>query len=405
MRATDQMLAKIAAEIEQQQAFQDKLLEDADRENRDLTDTDLELLTRSRNVIADKQKQVAPIQESRRISSENSEMIAELARFTNETRNKKSAEEVEYRSAGHWVSDYIQSKTGVEAAMARVSQYNEQRAAAHQTTADNAGLLQTPGLAPVLNFIDTARPMTTWLGPRPIPSNQWTRPKVTQHTSVTAQSAEKGELASRKMTIGKVAVTATTLGGYVNVSRQDIDWSQPGIMDLIINDLAGQYAIETENKCVDDLTAGATTGPTLATGALTAAAVATAFWTAAGSVFAACKGQGRVIGVCGTDMLGLYGPLFPPVNPQNAISAGFNAGDFSSGLVGSISGIPMYVSPGMATLTTLILSTAAAEVYEDRIGSLQVVEPSVLGVQVAYAGYFADVIMQATGIQKIVKTP
>ena len=59
----------------------------------------------------------------------------------------------------------------------------------------------------------------------------------------------------------------------------------------------------------------------------------------------------------------------------------------------------------MAALTTLVLSTAAAEVYEDRVGALQVVEPSVLGVQVAYAGYFADLVMQAAGIQKIVKTP
>ena len=49
------------------------------------------------------------------------------------------------------------------------------------------------------------------------------------------------------MTIGKVPVTADTYGGYVNVSRQDIDWTQPAIMDIVINDLAGQYAIETED--------------------------------------------------------------------------------------------------------------------------------------------------------------
>jgi hypothetical protein len=53
----------------------------------------------------------------------------------------------------------------------------------------------------------------------------------------------------------------------------------------------------------------------------------------------------------------------------------------------------------------LVMSTASAEVYEDRIGALQVVEPSVLGVQVAYAGYFADVVISAAGIQKIHKAP
>jgi len=59
----------------------------------------------------------------------------------------------------------------------------------------------------------------------------------------------------------------------------------------------------------------------------------------------------------------------------------------------------------MADNKILVMSTAAAEVYEDRLGSLQVVEPSVLGVQVAYAGYFAPLIIQATGIQVITKTP
>ena len=59
----------------------------------------------------------------------------------------------------------------------------------------------------------------------------------------------------------------------------------------------------------------------------------------------------------------------------------------------------------MAALTMLVLSTAAAEVYEDRIGSLQVVEPSVLGVQVAYAGYFAASPVLPSGIIKVVKTP
>ena len=36
--------------------------------------------------------------------------------------------------------------------------------------------------------------------------------------------------------------------------------------------------------------------------------------------------------------------------------------------------------------------------YEDRIGSLQVVEPSVLGVQVAYAGYFTWLVVETTGL-------
>jgi hypothetical protein len=90
---------------------------------------------------------------------------------------------------------------------------------------------------------------------------------------------------------------------------------------------------------------------------------------------------------------------------MNQQGQGFSAADFSSGLAGVIAGIPIYVSPAVAANTALVFSTAAAEVYEQRVGSLQVVEPSVLGVQVAYAGYFTPMVIEATGIIKITKTP
>jgi hypothetical protein len=93
------------------------------------------------------------------------------------------------------------------------------------------------------------------------------------------------------------------------------------------------------------------------------------------------------------------------VNPTNAISTGFSAADFGTGLIANISGIPVYVSGGVGTLRMLVFSTAAAEVYEDRIGALSVVEPSVLGVQVAYAGLFTPMVIESTAIVKVVKTP
>ena len=94
-------------------------------------------------------------------------------------------------------------------------------------------------------------------------------------------------------------------------------------------------------------------------------------------------------------MLGLWAPLFAPVNPQNAQSPGFEAANFGTGLMGSISGVPVYMDAGLAAGAMLLISSSALEVYEDRIGSLQVVEPSVLGVQVAYAGYFCWLIVDA----------
>ena len=191
----------------------------------------------------------------------------------------------------------------------------------------------------------SSTPPARWcphLGPRELPSKTWTRPKVTQHTAVAEQSAEKAELTSQKMIIGEVTGTAQTFGGYVNVSRQLIDWATGGsIMDLIISDLAQQYALQTENDATDTFLAAATAASTnLATGANTEAQVTAAFWGAVGQVYAGTKGAGRVIAAASPQMLGLLGPLFAPINPQDSQSTGFQAVNYGQGAAGAISRCP-----------------------------------------------------------------
>ena len=399
-RQTDHMLAKYVNEIEERQNFVDGVFTAAD--GKDLTDDQLALVTDTRQRMEEVNKKIEPLMEMRRISGDSAERIKQLAVYMQD--KPAGPESVEYRTAGEYVLDYWKGSLGATDAMKRMDLYN--RAASHQTTADNPGLLPTPIVEPVINFIDTARPITTWLGARQIPSASWNRPKVTQHTEVAVQpTGEKNELVSQKMTITKTAVNAQTYGGYVNISRQDIDWSTPSIMDLVISDLAAQYGSTTEAALGAALLAGATAGTTVPTGAATAAELAGALWAATASVYSITKGQGRVAFFVSPDMLGLWGPLFAPVNPVTAQSAGFEAANFGSGLMGAVSGVPVYMSAGLPAGTNLVVSSAAVEVYEDRIGSLQVVEPSVLGVQVAYAGYYTWWIADAGGVVKIATTP
>jgi HK97 family phage major capsid protein len=402
MRTTDQMLTRLIAESEEKQAFIDGVVEDAEKEARDLNSQEMELATRAKDRIGEINKQVETLKEARRIGSESLSKIAELAPFMRD-RDEKRPQEVEYRSAGEYVLDLWRSGVGDTAAVQRMEIYN--RAAAHQTTAGVPGLLPAPIIEPVINFIDASRPLVTALGPRQLPGQTWTRPKVTQHTSVAAQSAEKAELVSQAMVVSKLTGTAYTYGGYVNVSRQSVDFTQPGIFDIVVNDLAAQYAIQTEGYAATTFAAAATAGSTLPTGTNTADQVSGALWAAAVSIYSATKGIGRIFAVIPPGLAGAWGPLFPPVNPMNSQSTGMNASGFGSGMFGSIAGIPVYVSNSVAANTALVFSSAAAEVYEDRIGSLSVVEPSVLGIQVAYAGYFSAMTIESTGIIKITKTP
>jgi HK97 family phage major capsid protein len=398
--ASDQLLARMVGEIEERQQLIDGIVQDAQEQKKELDQPRLEQIERAKNRISELNEQMKPLEEARRISGESSERIAALAKFMSQDDKPTKAE---YRSAGEYVMDRWRSGLGNGEASHRLDLYH--RAAAHQTTADNAGLIPTPILGPVVSFIDQNRTLVSQLGPRQLPGQTWSRPKVTQHTSIATQASEKAELVSQKMLITKLTGTATTLGGYVNVSRQDIDFTQPGVMDIVINDLASVYAIQTEAASFTTFDAAATPGVAIPTGAATAGAVSTSLWDAASKIYTATKGAGRVFAITGPDMLPILGPVFPPVNPQNAISPGLAAGDFGTGVVGQISGIPLYVSAGCGTLRILVFSTSAAEVYEDRIGALQVVEPSVLGVQVAYAGYFTPMVIEGTAIVKIVKTP
>ena len=340
------------------------------------------------------------------------ERAVEVHREFDRLRNQTDNGPIEYRSTGAYLVDYIAGSTGSRQAMERLEVYN--RAAAHQKTSDNLGVVPDPIVGDVVNFIDAARPAVSFFGARDLPSATWYRPKVTQRTLVAAQGSagaaadEKTELVSQKMTITRLTGNAVTYGGYVNVSRQDIDFASPSMLDVVIQDLAAQYAIQTEAVLGTLINAQATTVEvTGAAGTETADTLAAALWTAAANVYAAVKGVGRLALIVPPSMLGRWGRLFAPVNPQNSQSTGFNAGDFGSGVVGNISGIPVVCSPGFPTVTNnlgALVSTAAIEVYEQRVGALQVTEPSVLGVQVAYAGYFTPMVIETTGVQRIINT-
>jgi hypothetical protein len=315
--------------------------------------------------------------------------------------------EINYRSAGHYALEMYQASLGDRAAAERLELFH--RAAAHQKTSDNLGVVPDPIVGDVVNFVDAARPLVTLIGPQNLPSSTFHRPRVTQGTSVAVQGSagaaadEKAELVSQKMTISRLTATAVTYGGYVNVSRQDIDFSSPQIMDIIINDLASRYAIQTE--AATGTTLDGSTSTNVGYGASpTAATIRAAIWSAASTIFTATAGQGRVVLALAPDRLNVFGPLFTPIVSVAQTGDGLSAGDYSSGLVGAVAGVPTYMSAGLASGKAFLFSTAAIDVFEQRVGTLQVTEPSVLGVQVAYAGYFTPLRLVDNGIIELTAT-
>lgn len=403
---TDAMIARLEGELEERNAFIQGIIGGAQDADRDLTDNETELIVSARSRVENLRSQLDTLADSREITMRARERSASLHRDMAAGRRKIDKGEVEYRSAGHYTVDAYKAAMGDREARERLEIFT--RAADHDRTSDLTGVVPDPIVGGLLNFIDAARPIVNVLGPRPLPSATWHRPKVTQHTAVARQGTngaaadEKSELVSQKLTITRLNASAVTYGGYVNVSRQSIDLGE-GVMDAVVNDLAASYSIETEAAAAAALIASGTT-PVSVGNIPDSDTIAAAIWEAAGIIYNATRGLGRLVLAVSPNTLGTFGPLFAPVNPESAQSTGFSAGQFGQGAMGAIAGVTLVMSSGLTGNEAVMFSTAAAEVYEQRVGTLQVTEPSVMGTQVGYAGYFTPLLVEAGGVVPITQS-
>ncbi|MGV8064557.1 phage major capsid protein [Mycobacterium kansasii] len=399
--ASDDHIRRLENELREKQAFANEIICRAQTSGRDLTDDERGLIVETRGRIEKIKEQLETVEGYAKAAYETLHRSRQIGEAIESYRTQVASGPVEYRSAGAYALDMYHASLGSREAAERIEIYH--RTAAHQKTSDNLGVIPDPIVGEVVNFIDSARPIVAALGPKPLTNATWYRPKVTQHTSVDKQGSagaaadQKTELVSQKMTITRLTGNAKTFGGYVNVARQNIDFSQPSILDAIINDLASQYAIDTEAEVGAALAAASDATPE-SYDASSQTSVAAAVWGAASKAYTACRGQGRLLLAVAPDVLSVFGPLFAPYGPFNQQGTGFMAGNFGQGPVGTISGVPVLMSAGLGAGEAFLFSSAALEVYEQRVGVLQVTEPSVLGVQVAYAGYFTALEIQDSGI-------
>jgi len=260
MSALDTVIRKLEGELDERKSAYEAILSHAEQEGREPNESETatmsELTVRMRQI----GDQLKGYDETDKVIGDFAVRARELDSSIQTRRDAPNG--VQYRSAGEYALDAYKSALGDQAAKSRMEVFY--RAAAHQKTADNLGVIPDPVIGDVIDFIDASRPLVAAIGPQNLPSATWHRPVVTQHTSVDPQGAagaaadEKAELVSQKMTITRLTANAVTYGGYVNVSRQNIDLSNGQVMDIIIRDLAAQYAIQTEAAVGVELTASTT---------------------------------------------------------------------------------------------------------------------------------------------------
>ena len=409
------VLTRLHEERTAQVAFVDELLARVDAEGRDLVEAEQANLTGTRERISALDRQIEPLEEfeAARDAHRAAQAPIRPAGFAaGQVPAGGGTPRVEYGSAGAFLVDYVTgrglltdgrgSRMAANAdAMARV-----QYALQNQTTADTPGLLPEPIVGQVVNLMDASRPLITSLGGGRsmggIPGKIFSRPRITQHVVVGPQSAEKAELPSGKMVIGDIPFTKATYGGAVDVSRQDIDWTSPAAWDILVRDLADVYAIETEEAVATAFAAAAddvNAATPIASEDL--AGIAAALYTAAGKVYATSKKLPDTLWVA-TDVWAALGPIVDTKVLVFGPSAGSSSPDT---FAGNMMSLPRIVVPSFPSGTAIIGSRSAYEVYEEAIGLLTAVEPSLLGVEVAYGGYIAHNVVIPEALAPITGMP
>ena len=322
-------------------------------------------------------------------------------------------------SAGEYMAAYHQGGDTFANINKAVAEYTAskktalQAAAGDVLTTDTPGLLPVPVLGPLVQDLNFIRPVVEALGARAYPdsgaSKTFVRPTITTHTSVATQSSELAAASATTMVIASNTVSKTTLAGQVTLSVQDIDFTSPAAMQLILNDLMGEYMIASDNFAADNLLTAATSS------GVWDGTVADLLKSVYDSAVDISNGRNFTPThmFVSPDVWGQLGqladttgrPVFPFIGAgltgQNALGGG-NATSWN----GNPLGLQLVVDSNFAAKTMIITrvgqgSGDAFEFYESIRGLMSVEVPATLGRTMSFHGYVSTFAAISGMIRKI----
>jgi HK97 family phage prohead protease len=272
-------------------------------------------------------------------------------------------------------------------------------------TTDTPGVLPTPIVSPVYNNFIGRRPVVDAVGVRAMPAGGkvFIRPEVTTHTSIGASIAEQSPTGGTLVVFNN-QVTKQIFGGYVNISEADIDWSDPAILSVVLDDMGRIYANATDNYAADQLASGATVTSNFA-GASYADPSYWASWIAGAASTILTSSNGNLpthLFLAPSIWQGLLSlsdtadrPLFPQVGPMNAF------GNLAPGQAnGNAFGLQVVVDRNFANDTFIVGDASGYELFEQQKGAISIDSPSTLSRTIAFRGYFAALMIDSSKFVK-----
>ena len=276
----------------------------------------------------------------------------------------------------------------------------------------------TPGILPeiitgsVYDSLNPIRPFVTAIGTRAMPSAGATfrRPKITTRPTVTQQAAQFDTLNASTVQVSNNDISKLSFGTYVTVSEQDLDWSDPSSIDIILNQLAIAYGQATDNYAVDTCHAAITQTASVADTAVGADWVA-AIYDGARQISASSNYLPTHMVVTPASWAALSSsvdssnrPVFPYTGAPNLMGQNAAGNAAATTWNGNPLGLVLVVdknAPG-SFMGHAAGPAAGFEFYEQQKGAISVEVPATLGRTIAFRGYAAAFMADATKFVKFV---
>lgn len=288
-----------------------------------------------------------------------------------------------------------------------------QAAAGDILSSDTPGLLNQNVLGSLFQDLNFVRPVVSAFGARAMPgtpSKTFIRPTITTHTSAAEQTTELTAASATTMVIASNVVTKKTVAGQVTLSVQDIDFTDPAALQLVLNDLAGEVLIKTDDIAADALVSGKTaSGSTWTVTANDPSSLISALYDAAREITEDSNYFPTHLCVSPDVWEKLGSQLDGSKRPILGYTTNGVLGQNSIGRVGGmgynqmdVMGLTLVVDNNFASGTMLVCYAPGFEIYESGPSLMTFDDASKLGKTFSLHQYFATFVAKSSFIQGIV---
>jgi HK97 family phage major capsid protein len=406
------VLQRLVDERSQTNENIDRILDQANDEERDPSDSERELITRYRTRLTELEPQIGELldlEETREQARDARSALSRTRRRVetpgdgdDEPQPPPDEPEGEYRTFAQYARDQAICRfnyvgAAVDPGVRQRAQQRLQRAVETVLTTDVPGLIPPQYVREIVGLINKYRPIVDTARSIALTSGQIQYPRIGTRPTVAEQVTQKTEVGVGTMTVTMATKVAKTFLSAANMSWQTVQWSSPDALQLWFDLAAEDYAKKTEADAAALLAAVDTTPTTGVANDL--ASYVSAITAAAGRIYAATGRRANVIYAdvtSGYKLLGLTAGVAP-------VFLGTGAANLATGQYPAIAGLQLVISPGLPA-NTIIVGDSSALLVAETAGApveLRMVEPSIGGIEIGIIGAFLSEVVETTAFEEL----